>query len=103
MTDSPYRWVIVGAGGLMGCVAMGSLFSLPVLLTPMADATGWSRTPNRHRMATGPVLGGWIFDTTGGYGALYVTSFGLGLGAFLIAMTFRPFPKASVAARPQAA
>lgn len=54
-------------------------------------------------MATGPVLGGWIFDTTGGYGALYVTSFGLGLGAFLIAMTFRPFPKAQVTARPQAA
>jgi MFS family permease len=42
-------------------------------------------------MATGPVLGGWIFDTTGGYGALYLTSFGLGLGAFLIAMAFRPF------------
>jgi MFS family permease len=45
-------------------------------------------------MASGPVLGGWIFDTTGGYGALYLTSFGLGLGAFLIAMTFRPFTRA---------
>jgi MFS family permease len=54
-------------------------------------------------MATGPVLGGWIFDTTGGYGALYVTSFALGLGAFLIAMTFRPFPKASVGPEPLAA
>jgi len=55
-------------------------------------------------MATGPVLGGWIFDTTGGYGALYITSFGLGLGAFLIAMMFRPFPaKASDAPQPQAA
>lgn len=53
-------------------------------------------------MAAGPVLGGWIFDTTGGYGALYVTSFGFGLGAFLIAMTFRPFGKAplEVAAQP---
>ena len=54
-------------------------------------------------MATGPVLGGWIFDTTGGYGALYLTSFGLGLGAFLIAMTFRPFQRGPVAARPQVA
>lgn len=55
-------------------------------------------------MATGPVLGGWIFDTTGGYGALYITSFGLGLGAFLIAMMFRPFPmKAADTAQPQAA
>ena len=47
-------------------------------------------------MATGPLLGGWLFDTTGGYGALYITCFGLGLGAFLIAMTFRPFPKPQV-------
>jgi hypothetical protein len=38
-------------------------------------------------------LGGWIFDATGGYGGLYVTSFALGLGAFLIARSFRPFPR----------
>lgn len=44
MAEPSYRWVIVAAGGLMGCVAMGALFSLPVLLTPMAEATGWSRT-----------------------------------------------------------
>jgi MFS family permease len=40
----PYRWVIVAAGGLMGCVAIGSMFSLPVFLAPIAQATGWSRT-----------------------------------------------------------
>ena len=44
MADSGYRWVIVAAGGLMGCVAMGALFALPVLLTPMVAASGWSRT-----------------------------------------------------------
>lgn len=54
-------------------------------------------------MATGPVMGGWIFDTTGGYGALYITCFGLGLGAFAIAMTFRPFPQRPQTALPQAA
>ncbi len=32
MTNSRYRWVIVAAGGLLGCVAIGSMFSLPVLL-----------------------------------------------------------------------
>jgi MFS family permease len=53
-------------------------------------------------MATGPVLGGWIFDTTGGYGMLYITSFLLGLGAFLIAMTFRNFKKDAVDAPPAA-
>ena len=43
MKESPYRWVIVGLGGLMGCVAVGAMFSLAVFLTPMSDATGWSR------------------------------------------------------------
>jgi MFS family permease len=54
-------------------------------------------------MATGPVLGGWIFDTTGGYGALYITCAALGLGAFGIAMTFRPFPQVRQGALPQPA
>ena len=39
-----YRWVIVGAGGVLGCVAIGGLFSLPVLLRPIAQDTGWSTT-----------------------------------------------------------
>jgi len=43
MSESPYRWVIVGLGGLMGCVAVGAMFSLAVFLTPMSEATGWSR------------------------------------------------------------
>src|SRR6476646_10869270 len=42
MTDSRYRWVIVAAGGLLGCVAIGSMFSLPVLLQPIVRDTGWS-------------------------------------------------------------
>lgn len=44
MQQSSYRWVIVAAGGFMGCIAIGSMFSLPVFLTPMSAATGWSRT-----------------------------------------------------------
>jgi MFS family permease len=36
--------VIVAAGAFMGCVAIGSIFSLPVFLQPMSAATGWSRT-----------------------------------------------------------
>jgi MFS family permease len=39
-----YRWVIVAAGGLLGCVAIGALFSLPVLLRPIALDTAWSTT-----------------------------------------------------------
>ena len=42
-------------------------------------------------MATGPLLGGWIFDTTGNYGWLYISSFGMGLATCLTAFMFRPF------------
>lgn len=42
--DLTYGWVIVGAGALMGCVSMGSMFSLAVFLQPMSVDTGWSRT-----------------------------------------------------------
>jgi MFS family permease len=42
--ERSYGWVIVGAGALMGCVAIGALFSLAVFLQPMSEATGWTRT-----------------------------------------------------------
>ncbi len=42
MNGSNYRWVIVAAGGLLGCVAIGGMFSLPVLLQAIAHDTGWS-------------------------------------------------------------
>jgi MFS family permease len=46
-TDSPVHldrnWGLVAAGALMGCVAIGVVFSLAVLLQPMSTATGWSR------------------------------------------------------------
>jgi MFS family permease len=42
MSNSRYRWVIVAAGGVLGCVAIGGMFSLPVLLQPITRDTGWS-------------------------------------------------------------
>jgi len=47
MSTSIYRWVIVAAGGLLGCVAIGGMFSLPVLLQPIArDTAGrWPASP----------------------------------------------------------
>ncbi len=53
MTSSSYRWVIVAAGGLLGCVAIGSMFSLPVLLKPIARDTGWSVTGVSSAMTIG--------------------------------------------------
>ena len=42
MNTSHYRWVIVAAGGVLGCVAIGGMFSLPVFLRPITNDTGWS-------------------------------------------------------------
>jgi MFS family permease len=39
-----YGWIVVAAGAVMGCVAMGAMFSLAVFLQPMSESTGWSRT-----------------------------------------------------------
>ena len=39
-------------------------------------------------MALGPLAGGWVFDTFRGYGWLYAGSFGIGIAAVAIALSF---------------
>src|SRR6202051_164641 len=53
MSNSYYRWVIVAAGGLLGCVAIGAMFSLPVFLRPISRDTGWSITGVSSAMTFG--------------------------------------------------
>src|SRR5436190_13252383 len=53
MTNSQYRWVIVAAGGLLGCVAIGAMFSLPVFLGSISRDTGWSVTGVSSAMTIG--------------------------------------------------
>jgi MFS family permease len=53
MSNSRYRWVIVAAGGVLGCVAIGGMFSLPVFLQPIARDTGWSVTGVSSAMTVG--------------------------------------------------
>src|SRR6202171_2365050 len=53
MTNTHYRWVIVAAGGLLGCVAIGAMFSLPVFLRPISRDTGWSITGVSSAMTFG--------------------------------------------------
>src|ERR1700722_20692026 len=53
MEKTRYRWVVVAAGGLLGCVAIGGMFSLPVLLQPIARDTGWSVTGVSSAMTIG--------------------------------------------------
>ncbi|HEV7692935.1 MAG TPA: MFS transporter [Hyphomonadaceae bacterium] len=43
IAERSYGWVIVAAGGLIGCVAAGAMFALAVYLQPIALNTGWSR------------------------------------------------------------
>ncbi len=53
MSNSSYRWVIVAAGGLLGCLAIGAMFSLPVFLLPISRDTGWSVTGVSSAMTIG--------------------------------------------------
>src|SRR6202162_984764 len=53
MSRSHYRWVIVAAGGLLGCVAIGAMFSRPVFLRPISRDTGWSITGVSSAMTFG--------------------------------------------------
>jgi len=48
-------------------------------------------------MALGPWAGGWLYDVYGSYFWLYIGSFGIGLGAVAIALTFRPPREVSAA------
>ena len=92
-------WVFYGVAVVVGFIYAGIMPLYSVLIREnfpmqiMGTIMGGAGMAGSLGMATGPLFGGWIFDTTGGYGWLYIASFGMGLGAFLIGATFRPFPK----------
>src|SRR6202023_3889588 len=72
MRSSYYRWVIVAAGGLLGCVAIGAMFSLPVFLRTLSRDTGWSiigvssaMTFGFLAMALGSIIWGNLSDRFG--------------------------------------
>ncbi len=72
MPHISYRWVMVAAGGLLGCMVIGSLFSLPVFLMPISKETGWSvtgisaaMTVGFLAMAFGNIASGMLSDRIG--------------------------------------
>src|SRR6266568_3947152 len=84
MSNSNYRWVIVAAGGLLSCVAIGSLFSLPVFLLPISKDTGWSvagvssaMTVAFLAMAFGSIAWGTLADRIGTRPVVLIGSVGL--------------------------
>jgi MFS family permease len=77
-------------GGVMPLYAViaREYFGIRIMGTVIGAATMVSALG----MALGPALGGWIFDTFGGYGWLYIASSAIGFGAAAIALAFPPFP-----------
>ncbi len=53
MAQPFYRWVIVAVGGVLGCMAAGGMFALPVFLRPISAETGWSVTGVSSAMTIG--------------------------------------------------
>lgn len=88
--DSRYGWWMVAIGGLMGCIAIGAVFSLAVFLQPMAQDTGWSRTAistamtlNFVAMGVGSFAWGALSDRFGTRVVVLAGSVVLGLGLAL--------------------
>jgi MFS family permease len=61
-------------------------------LRMMGTVIGGTAMAGSLGMATGPLAGGLIYDAFASYAWLYIGSWIMGLGAFLIALTFRPVP-----------
>ncbi len=53
------NWSLVAAGAVLGCVGIGVLFALAVLLQPMSSDTGWSRAGLSSAMTLAFVSGGF--------------------------------------------
>src|SRR5580658_1705532 len=93
MAEPRYRWIIVAAGAVMGCIALGAMFSLPVLLRPIATNTGWSitgvsaaMTVGFLAMAVGSAAWGALSDRIGARWTCLIGSLLLGAGLELASM-----------------
>jgi MFS family permease len=69
-------------------------------LRMMGTVIGGTAMAGSLGMATGPLAGGLIYDSFASYAWLYIGSWAFGLGAFVMAMTFRPFPAAKAEPAP---
>jgi MFS family permease len=69
-------------------------------LRMMGTVIGGMATAGGLGMATGPVAGGLIYDSFASYSWMFIAAFCLGILAFLMALTFKPFPGKSPAPEP---
>ncbi|MSP02541.1 MAG: MFS transporter [Acetobacteraceae bacterium] len=75
-------------GGVMPLYAILVRENFPGRL--MGSVFGVVAMVSTFGMAIGPVAGGWLFDTYGGYAWLYIGSVSVALSAAVIAWTLRP-------------
>ena len=91
------RWAPLALGVLTIIVALASVVHLIV------NHVGAVSVAATVGMALGPWLGGALYDSLGSYAWMFIGSSAIGLGAVVIALTFRP-PRALgapvLAARP---
>jgi len=60
-------------------------------LRMMGTIIGGTKMAGSLGMVTGPLAGGLIYDTFAGYRGLYLGAAALGICAFVIASTFKPY------------
>jgi len=77
--------------GIMPLYAVIARENFPLRM--MGTVLGGMSMTSSLGMASGPLAGGLIFDSFGSYGWLFIGSWAIGVGAFLISMTFRPLPE----------
>ena len=95
--ERSYGWVIVAAGAVITCVAMGAAFSLAVFLEPIATDTGWSRaaisvamTINFVVMGLGGFAWGALSDRFGARIVVLAGALLLGLGLVFASFATEP-------------
>ena len=89
-----YGWVVVGAGALITCVGMGTMFSLGVFLKPIVESMGWSRTGistvallNWVFMGVGSFVWGTLSDRIGSRSVALIGGAILGTGLVVASQT----------------
>ncbi len=88
-------------GGVMPLYAVIAREYFPMRI--MGTLIGASSLIASLGMSLGPAVGGWIFDTFGTYGWLYLGSLIMGLTAAGISLFFPPVPSRQQAAAAQSA
>jgi MFS family permease len=76
--------------GVMPLYAVLARENFPLKM--MGTIIGGTAMAGSLGMAVGPLAGGLIYDSLASYAWLYIGACIMGVGAFLIALTFRPFP-----------